>query len=92
MKDHWRSASDRIKLSCEWGNVASWDNLKEAIAPGHIVTNELHLFIRTNDEMLLVIRRDVSEAPAEAFVGNMRGVISCRDKIVSYSARLSSAY
>ena len=51
------------------------DNLFDAIPLSRIVTEELHLFLRTTDKLFVLIRREVSETQAETFVEHMRGVI-----------------
>ena len=54
----------------------------DAIPLDNVVIDKLHLFLGATDKLFLLIRWEISEAQAEAFVENMHSVISCHGKIV----------
>ena len=70
----------RTRLSPGQPGVAR-KNLLPDIPLDRIVIDELHMYLRTSDKLLLCIRREIPEDRVDDFVDLLRSKIACRGKI-----------
>ena len=81
---YWKRGGGKRRATLNVGKYGvKRANLLDSIPLSNVVFCYLHLFLRTSDKILLIIRREIPEKHVAAFVEHLRNVITCRGKITA---------
>ena len=84
---YYKPGKARPGLSPDQPGV-SRENLLPAIPLHRIVIDELHMYLRTSDKLLLSIRREIPEQRVHEFVDVIQSKITCRGKITARDGKV----